>query len=108
MSDNTKARERLAVEISRRLADEGKLIEAGWQVFRMLALHDERNVAQLDRYKDTWDSSAQHLFSTIFAILEDGVEETPADLRRMDNIKAEVDAIYRRLQLRFKRAKGSA
>lgn len=107
MSDAAKRRE-LAQTIARRLADEGKLIEAGWQLYRLMAIPDVRVISELDRYKDVWDAASQHLFSCIFDIMESGEEETPNDMRRMDNIQAEVDAINRRMELRYGRPKDTA
>jgi hypothetical protein len=40
--------ERIATELSKRLADEGKLIEAGWAGYRMLALSPDAPQIQID------------------------------------------------------------
>jgi hypothetical protein len=102
MTDETdKARDVLQA-IARRLADEGKLIEAGWLIHRQMLLPDVRLISDIDRYKDTWDASAQHLFCCIFDMMEGGDDETPNDLRRMDNVNAEVMAIFRRLNAKYR------
>jgi hypothetical protein len=101
MTDETDRVGDMLQAISRRLADEGKLIEAGWLIHRKMVLEDVRLISDIDRYKDTWDASAQHLFSCIFAMMEGGDDETLNDLRRMDNINAEVLAIFRRLNAKY-------
>jgi hypothetical protein len=53
-------------------------------------------------------AGAQHLFSSIMTILEDGVEETVPDMRRMELIHNELETFAAELQLRFGKPAGAA
>lgn len=104
MSD--KVRE-VADRIARELTDQGLLIAAGWQVYRAMALQDVRQVSEIDRYRETFEAGAAHLFTAIMHILEAGTEETEADLRRMDSIWSEIKPIEDRMRLRYGRPAGT-
>jgi hypothetical protein len=95
-------------QLSRRLADEGKLIEAGWIGLRIAAVPPDAPKIQLDEMRNAFMAGAQHLFSSIMTILDPGVDETDADLRRMALIDKELRAFGEELKLRVARTKGSA
>jgi hypothetical protein len=84
-------REYLA-RLQRQLADDGRLIEAGWVAMRLLTLPADTGPAQLHDMRMAFMAGAQHLFGSIMTILDPGTEETPADMRRMDLIDAELAA----------------
>jgi hypothetical protein len=94
--------------LSRRLADDGKLIEAGWVGLRVAAIPLDAPATQLTEMRMAYMAGAQHLFSSILTFLDPGTEETAADLRRMGLINAELEAFGKELELRFKRPGGSA
>jgi hypothetical protein len=71
----------------KQLADDGKLIEAGWVGLRLA-------VGLANAPPD------QHLFSSIMSILEPGEEPTDADLRRMDLISTELEQWHAKLKAR--------
>lgn len=52
-------------QLSRRLADEGKLIEAGWVGLRLAAVPLNAPAAQLEEMRNAFMAGAQHLFSSI-------------------------------------------
>jgi hypothetical protein len=84
--------------LSRRLADEGKLIEAGWAALRV-GMPQTYAPSDLTVMRMVYMSGAQHLFASIMSILEDGADETPADLRRMDLIAQELEVFRKELEL---------
>lgn len=94
--------------LSRRLADEGKLIEAGWVALRIHFISEKASANQLDSMRLAYMSGAQHLFSSIMTILEDGIMETDADMRRMELIHNELEAFAKELKLRVHKPAGSA
>jgi hypothetical protein len=94
--------------LSRRLADEGKLIEAGWLSLRATTMRHDAPPLRLEEMRMAFMAGAQHLFSSIMTILDPGIEETDGDLRRMDLIHAELEAFGKELELKLARAKGNA
>jgi hypothetical protein len=93
---------------SRRLADEGRLIEAGWVALRIQFIPQNAPPLQLDQMRLAYMSGAQHLFSSIMTILEEGVLETDADMKRMNLIHLELEAFAKELLLRTSKPSGSA
>ena len=77
-------------QLSRRLADEGKLIEAGWISLRLYAMSPDAPPVQLREMRMAYMAGAQHLFASIMGILDPGVQETPGDMRRLDLIQREL------------------
>ncbi|WP_166293661.1 hypothetical protein [Bradyrhizobium sp. 2S1] len=100
--------DRIATELSKKLADEGKLIEAGWAGYRMLVLPPDAPQIQIDECKMAFMAGSQHLFSSIINILDPGEEETEADLHKMDLIDKELCAFGREMAMRATTTKGSA
>ena len=94
--------------LSRKLADEGKLIEAGWVALRITMIPPGASAAQLDDMRLVYMAGAQHLFSSIMSMLDPGTDETPADLSRMDMINRELERFAEELKLRISRPKGTA
>ena len=81
--------------LERELTDQGKLIEAGWVGLRLAAIPDDAGKVQLEEMRNVFFAGAQHLFSSILTILEEGEEPTDADLKRMDLIQTELDGFIR-------------
>jgi hypothetical protein len=79
-------------KLERQLADDGKLIEAGWVGLQIAAIPPGAPQIQLDEMRMSFFAGAQHLFSSIMSILDPGEEETEDDLRRMDLISDELEA----------------
>jgi hypothetical protein len=78
-------------EVTRRLIDEGKIIEAGWVSMRALMIAKDAPPLQLDEMRMAFFAGAQHLFTSIMSVMEAGEEPTENDLRRMSSIHAELD-----------------
>lgn len=94
--------------LSRRLTDDGKLIEAGWVGLRLMAVPPNAPAVQLDEMRMAFMAGALHLFSSIMTILDPGLDETEADLRRMGQINQELEAFGEELKLKAARPQGSA
>jgi hypothetical protein len=94
--------------LSKRLADEGKLIEAGWIGLRLAVVPFDAPAVQLEEMRNAFMAGAQHLFASIMMILDPGEMETPADMRRMTLIDAELREFAKELELRVTRTKGNA
>lgn len=100
--------ERIATELSKQLADQGKLIEAGWVGYRMYVLPPDAPQIQIDECRTAFMAGSQHLFGSIMNILDPGEQETEADLTKMDLIDKELRAFAREMQMRITKPKGSA
>jgi hypothetical protein len=86
-------RDRFLIELTKKLAEEGKLIEAGWVGLLQAAIPADAPPIQVREMRMAFMAGAQHLFSSIMVVLEPGAEEaTEADLKRMDLIAAELTA----------------
>ncbi|WP_018265503.1 hypothetical protein [Methylosinus sp. LW4] len=83
-------REREALELTRKLANEGKLLEGGFAAF-VSSFEIEIEDQRLSLYRDAYMAGAEHLWSSIMATLDPGSKPTDADLRRAEAIQKEID-----------------
>jgi hypothetical protein len=94
--------------LAKKLADDGKLIEAGWVIFKGLTIPPNAPEIQVSEMRLAFMAGSQHLFTSIIGILDPGEEPTDTDMRRMELINNELDAVYKELKLRYQSAKGHA
>lgn len=85
-----KARRELADAIAKRWADEGQLVEGGWQAFAHMALAD-CGPLQLAEMRKAFFLGAQHVFASILNTLDPGKEASEADLTRMSALHRELE-----------------
>jgi len=83
-------KKRLADQIAKKLIADGRLIEAGFQGLRVMAIPDDAPDIQVSEMRKAFFAGAQHVWGTIMNVLDPGDAPTPADLIRMDNIDAEL------------------
>ena len=96
---------RFTAEASKMLADQGLLIKAGWVGYHRMVLPPDTPQAQIDECRTAFMAGAQHVFSSILAIVDLDAEPTAADLRKMDLIDKELCDFAREMQQRFGKAK---
>lgn len=84
--------------LSQKLTDNGQLIEAGWVGLRIMAIDHRAPDDQIREMRMAYMAGAQHLFSSIMSILEDGDDATDADMRRMALIDQELRAFAKSLR----------
>lgn len=84
--------ERLADEMSRDLANRGKLIEAGWAAYLHLFVPTDAPPDHVAALRFAYMAGSQHLWAGIMTTFDPGIEETPADMDRLSKIQAELDA----------------
>jgi hypothetical protein len=94
-------------EVSKKLVDEGKIIEAGFVGYRKFVLPPDAPQIQIDETRWAFFAGAQHLFSSIMSIMDPDKEPTDNDMRRMDQINAELNKFAAQIKLRVD-AKGKA
>lgn len=90
-------RRQMIDEISKRLVDDGKPVEAGWVVMESIILSPDTPIPMVEQYRRTFFLGAQHLFATMYAILDSDREPTEKDMERMDKIHAELEAFKKTL-----------
>lgn len=78
--------------ISLKLSEEGKIIEAGWQSLRLIAIPDNASPTQVSEMRKSFFAGAQHLWASIMTILDPNAEPTAKDMQRMDLINNELAA----------------
>jgi len=95
--ENLTPQQRAARMITEVLADKGRLIEGG---FAALAVTRFPTVSPhlLQILRLAYMAGAEHLFSSIMAILDEGDLETDQDMRRMDLIAKEIEVIRGELE----------
>ncbi len=82
--------ERQALDAMHRLVDEGLSVEGGFAAFCILNdIQPDNPMMPLAR--NIFFSGAQHIWSTMFTMIDPGPRETARDLKRMDNIHAELE-----------------
>ncbi len=95
-------------KLSRDLTDKGKIIEAGWVGLRLAAIPLDAPATQLEEMRGAFFAGAQHLFSSMMAIMDPGEEPTKADLDRLSLIQGELDSFIQQFELKHFPAKGRA
>lgn len=97
----------VAQELSKRLSDQGRLIEAGWVMLRAMAVPPDMPQMQVNEMRYAFMAGAQHLFASIMTILDPGEEPTYADLARLEKIHIELDKFRQEMELRHGAPKGT-
>lgn len=85
---------KVADQIAGHFVDRGKIIEIGFAAMVQQSYPDWKKMPkqQMDDLRTTFFAGAQHLWGSIFGILDPGSEPTEQDLRRMDLIHHELEA----------------
>lgn len=100
--------ERVASEVTKQFTDKGQLIEAGFAAFHHLVISKGAPPVQVQEMRLAYMAGADHLFSSIMTILDEGQEPTEADLVRMDLIEKELRSWRGRLMERAAPTQGNA
>ncbi len=90
MGEAKRRREQLGVELTKKLADEGKLIESGFDMFASLSIPNDASDVQISEMKIAWMAGAEYTWSSMIGMLDPGSEPTKADLHRLDLIQDEI------------------
>lgn len=104
--NKTQAAEQAAMELTKKLANEGKLLEAGFAAFVHLVIAEDAPAVQIEAMRLAFMAGAEHLFSSIVNILDPGDEPTRAELRRMDLIQREINEWRSRISERVHPSQG--
>jgi hypothetical protein len=91
------ARNRLTREVTERLVDDGRIIEAGWRAALLILGWGARPAPERRDLRLAYLSGAQHLWASVMGVLEEGREPTERDLARMSLIADELDGFAREM-----------
>jgi hypothetical protein len=95
------AEQRIHDALLKKLADEGRIIEGGFQAMRIAVIPPNAPQAQVDEMRLAYMAGAQHLFSSILGILDpSGGEPTERDMVRMTLISNELDVFAQEMKAR--------
>lgn len=83
--------EEVARKLTADLSDAGKVIEGGWEGFRLMTIHKDAPPLQIEEMRNAFFAGAQHLFASIMCFLDAGEEPTEKDMHRMSYIQHELD-----------------
>lgn len=79
---------------------DAKLIARGWERYRQMVVPRDASEVQVKETRQAFYAGASVLFTTLVNALEPGQEATDADLRKMNDIQAEIDAFGQELDRR--------
>jgi hypothetical protein len=82
--------EKIGEQLTKKLVDDGKVIEGGWVGFVLACKLEDAPQHQLDDMRRAFFGGAMHLFSSILSFLEDGHEPTDKDMDRMSAVSDEL------------------
>lgn len=99
--------QKAAQKLSEDLADAGKIIEGGFAGFKMMVIMDAPPV-QIHEMRMAFFAGAQHLFSSIMALMDSDREPTSRDLHRMTMIHDELQAFQKDFELNHVTPGGNA
>lgn len=83
--------ERTINEIISDWADRGLVIEGGWQAMLVTVIPDDAPKIQKVEMRKAYFCGAQHLWASLFGVMDHGTETTEKDLRRMGLIQEELE-----------------
>lgn len=82
---------KLAAELTKNLADDGLIVEAGWVGFLHACQLKEAPVIQLQEMRRAFYAGSLHVFSSMMSFLEPGEDPTEKDMNRMGKLCDELD-----------------
>jgi hypothetical protein len=79
-------------KLTQRWADQGKLVEAGFVAFKYAVMSPDAPDIQVQEMRLAFMAGAQHLFTSIIAMLDADADPTSDDIARMSMIDKELRA----------------
>ena len=104
--DKMTPQERVALEVTHKLANDGRIIEGGFAAFCVLNNIGDEQTTQILR--EAWFGAADHLLRSIMSTLDPGDEPTDKDMERMEKIDAELMKWREKAKLRYSATEGNA
>lgn len=89
-----------AEALTRKLIDQGKLIEAGFVSLVAIAYPDTPGPTQMTEMRSCFFAGAQHVFGSLMTMLDPNEEPTQRDFDRMSKISDELDVFIAEFELK--------
>lgn len=87
----TEEERKLHDELAKKFVEQGKLIEAGWQIMNSLILPKAAGEVQRREMRKAFFMGAQHLYASLIAIMDKDREITEADITKMTAVHEELE-----------------
>ncbi len=87
-----KITEEVAALLAKDATDNGRLIELGWIAMMRYVIPKDADEVQVAEMRKAFFMGAEHTYSSIMSIMDEGNEPTEADMHRMANIHDELEA----------------
>lgn len=101
----TKVDRELVDAFTREAVDQGKIIEAGWLSFKHCVIVPEASTVQLEDMRRAFFAGAQHLWGSIFSILDEDDDVSANDENRMSLINKELGDFIKEIEAMLKTGK---
>jgi len=100
MDEKQESMRKAAEAVTRELADQGRIIEGGFRAMAIITGLDQPGITEVQRseMRKAYFFGAQHLFASMFQMMEPGVESTEADERRLSLIFEELKKFVQELK----------
>jgi hypothetical protein len=100
-------KDELVREVTKKLIEEGKLIEAGFAAMKIMTLSNiDVPPGQIRDMRVAFFAGAHHVLASIMTTLDPGEEPTDADMNRIDLIHKELDEFIEEFKRRHLTGKG--
>lgn len=100
--------QQLVEGVTRKLADNGLLIEAGWVGFEKLVLPEHASPAQRADMRKAFFGGAYHVFTAMMTMMDTGEEPTDADTARLERMHLELERFKKEVLVAAMHTKGTA
>lgn len=84
--------EEVAIGVTKRWLDQGRLIEAGFAAFAHFVIPKDASPQQVSDMRMAFMAGSEHTYSSMMTVFDDAEEPTDDDLRRMELIHDELAA----------------
>lgn len=99
--------EKMLDVVAKHLIDQGKLIEAGFHMYREMAIPKNAPEIQVAECRIAFFAGAQHTMGSIMSTLDSGEEATLEDMNRLENIMKELEEFGKAFILRMSSVAGN-
>lgn len=100
--------EKVAEAIVKAAVDDARLIEAGFDALRAMAIAQDAPQIQVDEMRLAFMAGAQHIWGSMMQFLDPDSEPTMDDMRRMQSIQDELERWEQKLRLRIEPTQGTS
>lgn len=92
--------EELAKRLTKELASQGKLVEAGWVGYHLGVMHPNSPAIQIQECRRAFMMGAAHIFFSLMTAMDEGTEPTEGDLKKMELIQKELEVFNEEMKAR--------